>query len=459
MARNSSVNLDISNLSVGFSIAGGATKRTLTVNGSGNTTLTAQQNIVLTLPNRSSDTVLGFKDYTAKGIILIGTGSGTFTALSVGTDTFVLTADSGQTSGVKWAAAAAGTVTSVSGTANRITSTGGATPVIDISALYVGQTSITTLGTIATGTWQGTAIDATHGGTNQTSWATGDILYASGANTLAKLAAGSNTQVLTLVAGVPSWQTPAAGTVTSVSGTSNRITSTGGATPVIDISSLYVGQTSITTLGTIATGTWQGTAIDATHGGTGQTSWTTGDILYASGSNTLSKLAAGVDGSVLQLAGGVPVWGIDGGGGLQYVSGTLTNSQVKNLHATPIQAIAAPGSGKVIVVVQAIGKLNYGGSNAFTAGASQSIQVYYGTAQQIGQSSSSILKNAALTSTSSQVGMIDGGGGGTGAFSANYSDLNNAAVNIYNPIATEISGNGANNNTVSWGILYYIATI
>lgn len=51
-----------------------------------------------------------------------------------------------------------GTITSVSGTANRITSTGGATPVIDIAATYVGQTSITTLGTIGTGTWQGTAV-------------------------------------------------------------------------------------------------------------------------------------------------------------------------------------------------------------------------------------------------------------------------------------------------------------
>lgn len=51
-----------------------------------------------------------------------------------------------------------GTVTSVSGTTNRITSTGGTTPVIDISASYVGQSSITTLGTITTGIWTGTAI-------------------------------------------------------------------------------------------------------------------------------------------------------------------------------------------------------------------------------------------------------------------------------------------------------------
>lgn len=57
--------------------------------------------------------------------------------------------------------------------------------------------------------------------------------------------------------------------VTSVSGTTNRITSTGGATPVIDISASYVGQTSIVTVGTIGTGTWNATSIALGKGGTG----------------------------------------------------------------------------------------------------------------------------------------------------------------------------------------------
>jgi hypothetical protein len=46
-------------------------------------------------------------------------------------------------------------VSSVGGTTNRITSTGGTTPVIDISASYIGQSSITNVGTISTGTWSG----------------------------------------------------------------------------------------------------------------------------------------------------------------------------------------------------------------------------------------------------------------------------------------------------------------
>lgn len=52
-----------------------------------------------------------------------------------------------------------GTVTlSVSGTTNRITVTGGANAIVDISASYSGQSSIITLGTIVSGIWHGTPI-------------------------------------------------------------------------------------------------------------------------------------------------------------------------------------------------------------------------------------------------------------------------------------------------------------
>lgn len=56
--------------------------------------------------------------------------------------------------------------------------------------------------------------------------------------------------------------------VIAVGGTSNRISVTSDA---IDIASTYVGQNSITTLGTITSGTWNGTAIAIANGGTGAT--------------------------------------------------------------------------------------------------------------------------------------------------------------------------------------------
>lgn len=100
------------------------------------------------------------------------------------------------------------------------------------------------------------------------------------------------------------------GGVTSVTGTTNRITSTGGTTPVIDISASYVGQTSITTLGTIGTGVWNGSAVAPTYGGTGLNTYTTGDLLYSNASNSLAKLAAVSSGSYLRSAGTstAPVW-------------------------------------------------------------------------------------------------------------------------------------------------------
>jgi hypothetical protein len=56
------------------------------------------------------------------------------------------------------------------------------------------------------------------------------------------------------------------GNTLDVVGTTNRITV---ATDSVDIASTYVGQTSLTTLGTITTGVWNGTVIGATYGGTG----------------------------------------------------------------------------------------------------------------------------------------------------------------------------------------------
>lgn len=48
--------------------------------------------------------------------------------------------------------------------------------------------------------------------------------------------------------------------------------------------------------------------VGPTDGGTGITTYTTGDILYASASNTLSKLAIGSTDDVLTVAGGIPSW-------------------------------------------------------------------------------------------------------------------------------------------------------
>src|SRR5210317_398688 len=82
----------------------------------------------------------------------------------------------------------------------------------------------------------------------------------------------------------------------------------------LQIKSTYAGQTSITTLGTITQGTWNGSVIGEVYGGTGQSTYTTGDILYASGANTLDKLILGASGKILQSDGSNITYGdLDGG--------------------------------------------------------------------------------------------------------------------------------------------------
>jgi len=153
-------------------------------------------------------------------------------------------------------------------------------------AVYATSTSALTTGTLP----------VTGGGTGFASYTNGDILYANGTTSLAKLAAGTNGYVLTMVGGIPAW-------AASTGGVTSFQTSLSGLTP------------STSTTGAV---TLAGT-LGATSGGTGQTTYATGDILYASATNTLSKLTAGTNGYVLTLAGGVPSWaaaaaGATGGG-------------------------------------------------------------------------------------------------------------------------------------------------
>jgi hypothetical protein len=74
------------------------------------------------------------------------------------------------------------------------------------------------------------------------------------------------------------------------------------------VSSQYVA------LGSEVSGT-----LPAANGGTAQSTWTTGDLLYASGTNTLAKRAIGSTGNVLTVSGGVPVWAAPA------FQGTVTN--------------------------------------------------------------------------------------------------------------------------------------
>ena len=139
-----------------------------------------------------------------------------------------------------------------------------------------------------------------------------------------------------------------------------------------------VVSSSLTSVGTITSGTWSATAIAADKGGTGQTSYAIGDLLYASSTSTLAKLAGVATGNAL-ISGGTntaPSWGKIGltthvsgtlpvaNGGTGVTSSTGTESVVLSASptftGTPEAPTAAPGTNTTQIattayVQQAIG--------------------------------------------------------------------------------------------------------
>lgn len=139
--------------------------------------------------------------------------------------------------------------------------------------------------------------------TNIAGGATGSIPYQTAAGATTMLAAGTNGHVLTLAAGVPTWAASSGG-VTSFSAGST------GLTP------------NTTTTGAI---TLAGT-LDVDNGGTGQTSYTDGQLLIGNttSGNTLTKstLTAGSGISITNGAGSITIATSGGGGTVTSVTGT-----------------------------------------------------------------------------------------------------------------------------------------
>jgi hypothetical protein len=136
---------------------------------------------------------------------------------------------------------------------------------------------------------------ATNGGTGLSTYATGDLLYASATNTLSKLAAGTDGFVLTLASGVPTWAASTGGVTSFSAGTTGFTPSTG-------------------TTGAI---TLSGT-LNVANGGTGQTSYTDGQLLIGNTTgNTLTKatLTAGTGISITNGNGSITIESSGGGGG------------------------------------------------------------------------------------------------------------------------------------------------
>jgi len=140
----------------------------------------------------------------------------------------------------------------------------------------------------------------------------------------------------------------AQGQITSASNTSiaingNQITS--GTVGSAYISGSYTG---ITGVGTLTAGTWNATTIGVGYGGTGLTSYTAGDIVYASGTTTLAKLNLGTNGYVLTAGAAAP----------QYVAqSTLSVGSATNATNTGITADSTNATNYLTFVSATTGNL------------------------------------------------------------------------------------------------------
>ena len=221
-------------------------------------------------------------DHGNLGWIETGTGTGTGGAHIIGTDGIVWTQFTGTASFV------AGDGLSVSGKTLSV-NVDGTTLEINTDTLRIKPSSLTTLGIVTSGTWTATAIADSYI-SSATTWNTAYTDRNKWDGGATGLTASTGRTSLGLDIG------------TNVQAYNSTLAAVAGGT--------YTGTNTITTLGTIGTGTWSATAIDATKGGTGQTTYATGDLIYSSASDTLSKLTKpATTTSFLQMtSAGVPSW-------------------------------------------------------------------------------------------------------------------------------------------------------
>jgi len=299
----------------------------------------------------SAVTSVGISSSSPTELIVTGspiTSSGVIN-LALGADLLALTSLGGATGILVKTGASSYSTATITGTMNQIVVANGSSisgnPTISLASAVSGLTSLVA-GNIQLGVG-GTNNLSTAGGGNIEMLASLDVLPVSAAASSVRwwdaadahyvafkgaasipasvtwilpTADGTPGQTLsTNGAGTLSWSSAGAGTVNSVIGTVNRITSTGGTNPVIDISAAYVGQTSITTLGTISTGNWDATPVVVQFGGTGATTFTAYGVICGGTTNTgmlQSTANAGLSGQVLTSNGAsaLPTWQAGGGG-------------------------------------------------------------------------------------------------------------------------------------------------
>lgn len=197
--------------------------------------------------------------------------------------------------------------------------------------------TITALGTVTSGVWNATAITPAYGGTGITSYAIGDLIYATGATTLAKLAgvATGNALISGGVSTAPSWGK--IGLTTHVSGTLPTANGGTNLTSFTANGAVYATSTSALTTGTLPTAS----------GGTGLTSFTSGGAMYATSTSVLTT------GTLPVTAGGTGSTTSTGTAGSAVVLATSPSIASPTFTGTPVAPTAADNTNTTQVATTA----------------------------------------------------------------------------------------------------------
>lgn len=268
-------------------------------------------------------TVLGFNalsPLTTKGDVLGHDGTNNV-RLGVGTNGYVLSANSAEVTGLKWIAMSAGSPLTTKGDIFVYSTVDDRLPVgTDTYILSADSTTATGLKWIApSGASSHDVLSATHTDTLTASVVRGDLIVGNLTPKWSRLAIGTVGQIVQSDGTDVTWHTivdadiPDILTITKISNlTSNGFvkTSAGDGTLSVDTSTYLTGNQTITLTGdvtgsgatSIAT-TYTG-VVPVNKGGTNLTSYTIGDLLYASAATTLAGLVDVTVGQVL-MSGGV----------------------------------------------------------------------------------------------------------------------------------------------------------
>ncbi|OGE30366.1 hypothetical protein A2631_01160 [Candidatus Daviesbacteria bacterium RIFCSPHIGHO2_01_FULL_44_29] len=202
----------------------------------------------------------------------------------------------------------------------------------------------------------------------------------------------------------------------------------------------------ISSSGSVAVGALS-SAVTIAKGGTALTSYTTGDILYANSSGTLSKLAIGTSGQSLVVTSGLPAWSSSGAGvtSLNSLTGELTiagtSNQISVAASSTTVTLSLPST-VTTTNLNASSALQLNGTNINTGGTLSNV-AYLDTAQTFSAAQTNSTAGAASTPAQKLTGAWYTGGSGTTTKPQLLIEPSGTTTNAWSTSGTGIGVNAA----------------